>query len=211
MCYTVIMFKNTIMDSITERSSQTMNHDFKARNRTVGRGLYYLFMAEILSFLSLINILGWVVSLASAMISVYALYTMMKAEPKYRTAFYLTGISVAVALAYSYSQLTALPATVSLLLQCGIYVVNLLMIYHICTVTGTLVEHMDASLKERSAAVWKLFMFSDLLSIARTLLANAPETIFTSEWMDIAAVGIAIAAGLLYLFFLWQCQKILQK
>lgn len=188
-----------------------MNHDFKAHNRTVGRGLYYLFMAEILSFLSLINILGWVVSLASAMISVYALYTMMKAEPKYRTAFYLTGISVAVALAYSYSQLTTLPATVSLLLQCGIYVVNLLMIYHICTVTGALVERMDASLKERSAAVWKLFMFSDLLSIARTLLANAPETIFTSEWMDIAAVGIAIAAGMLYLFFLWQCQKILQK
>ena len=188
-----------------------MNHDFKAHDRAVGRGLYYLFMAEVLSFLSLIDILGWVVSLASAMISVYALFTMMKAEPKYRTAFYLTGISVAVAVAYSYSILTAAPATVTLLLQCGIYLVNLMTVYFICTVTGTLVEKMDASLKERSVTVWKLFLFSDLLSIARALLANAPETIFTSEWMDIVAVCTAIAAGMLYLIFIWQSQKILQK
>lgn len=188
-----------------------MNHDFKAHNRAVGRGLYYLFMAEVLSFLSLINILGWLVSIASALISVYALYTMMKAEPKYRTSFYFTGASVVVAIVYSYSILTAMPATVSLLLQCGVYLVNLLTVYFICAVTGELLKNIDASLTERASNVWKLFLFSDLLSIARTLLANAPETIFTSRWMDIAAVCIAIAAGLLYLIFLWQSQKILQK
>ena len=136
---------------------------------------------------------------------------MMKAEPKYRTAFYLTGASVAVAIVYSYSVLTGMPATVRILLQCGIYVVNLLMVYFICTVTGELLKGIDASLTERAANVWKLFLFSDLLSIARTLLANAPETIFTSEWMNIAAVCIAIAAGLLYLTFIWQSQKVLQK
>lgn len=188
-----------------------MNYDFKSHNRAVGKGLYYLFIAEVLSFLSLINILGWVVSIASALISVYALYTMTKAEPKYRTAFYLTGASVAVAVVYSYSVLTSMSATATLLLQCGVYVVSLLTVYFICTVTGELLRNIDSSLTERASTVWKFYVFSDLLAIARTLLANAPETIFTSGWMNIAAVCIAIAAGLLYLNFIWQSQKAFQK
>ncbi len=188
-----------------------MKYNLKPSSPSVGRGLYYLFIAEVLSFLSLINILGWVVSLASAMISIYALYVMMKAEPRYRRAFYCTGASVAAAVLYSYSLLSGLPAVVSTLLQCSIYLTNLLMVLFICKTTGELVKPTSPSLAERSEMVWKLFIFSDLLSMARTLLADAPETIFTAPWMAIASVGVAIAAGLLYLSFIWESQKLLQK
>lgn len=188
-----------------------MNYDLKARSRAVGKGIYYLFIAELLSFLSLINILGWIVSVASALISIYALYTMMKAEPKYRTPFILTGINVVVALFYSYCVLTEMTGTVTMLLQCSVYALNLALVYFICRVTGKLLEGIDASLTERASMVWKIFLFNDLLAIARTLLADAPETIFTTDWMTLVAVGVAIIAGLLYLFFLWESQKILQK
>lgn len=188
-----------------------MDYGFKSQKRAVGKGLYYLFIAELLSFLSLINILGWIVSSAAALISIYALYTLMKAEPKYRTAFYLTGLNLAVTLAYSYCALAEIAGTPVLLLQCAVYVVNFLMVYFICKVTGNLLPDSNAALKERAAMVWKLILFSDLLTIARLLLADAPETIFTTEWMALVSICAAIAAGLLYLFFLWESQKALQK
>lgn len=188
-----------------------MNYDFKAHNRAVGKGLYYLFIAELLSFLSLINILGWIVSVAAALISIYALYMIMKAEPKYRIAFYLTGLNVVFALFYSYCVLTEMSGTVIMLLQCAIYLINLLLVYFICKNTGKLLENIDASLTERAALVWKIVAFNDLLAMARALLADAPETIFTADWMTPVAICVAIAAGLLYLVFIWQSQKALQK
>lgn len=188
-----------------------MDKHFIPQKRMVGKGLYYLFIAEVCSFLSVLPVAGPAIAVASSMIAIYALYIMSKADIDYRFPFLLTIGNMVLSLSYSYVMMSGLSQTAGTLLQCAIYAVRLVMVYFICTRTTKYFKNMDAVLLERTSMVWKIFLFSNLLEIARALLATAPATLFTSELMDLISICVSIFASVMFLMFLWKSQRILQK
>lgn len=185
----------------------------KTQNRAIGKGLYYLFFAELFSLLSVISALGSITLVISSFISIYALYNMFKAEPKYQPAFIFSVVHVLMALLVSYYYISHAPAYLTALFEMAFYVPHIAMLYCICTTTGKALERLNPALSQRASLIWKIFLFYDLLVIARILLttSGAPETMFTSETANVVTVIVSIGASLFYLFFLWQSQTLLQK
>ena len=188
-----------------------MKNSFKTQNRAIGKGLYFLFISEALGLLSLIPMMGTVMTVVSALISIYALYMLNKADVKYRVPLILTILNVVLAILYSYSFLSGLPENVCIVFLSTMYILKAIMVFFICSTTAKLPRGLDSTLVEQASWVWKVVLFSDLLAAARTLLVNAPETIYTTDMMNSLAPLISVAATVMYLIFLWKSQKILQK
>ncbi len=188
-----------------------MKSSFKTQNRAIGKGLYFLFIAEALGLLSLVPMMGTVMTVASALVSIYALYMLNKADGKYRVPFILTILNVVLAILYSYSVLAGLHDNICIVLLSTMYILKAVMVFFICTTTAKLPRGLDPALAEQASWVWKVVLFSDLLAAARALLVNAPETIYTTDMMNSLAPLISVAATVIYLVFLWKSQKILQK
>ena len=139
----------------------------KTQNRAIGKGLYYLFFAELFSLLSVISALGSITLVISSFISIYALYNMFKAEPKYQPAFIFSVVHVLMALLVSYSYISHAPAYLTALFEMAFYVPHIAMLYCICTTTGKALERLNPALSQRASLIWKIFLFYDLLEIGR--------------------------------------------
>lgn len=68
-----------------------------------GKGLFYVFVGQIVSLFTFIPFLGGFVGLAALIISIYGFYTMSKADNDYNTAFILTIVNLVITLIHMFA------------------------------------------------------------------------------------------------------------
>jgi hypothetical protein len=190
-----------------------MNKPNLTQNRALGRGLYYLFLAEVLWLFSTLTLLGSILALVSAGVSIYALYTMSRNDTRYTTPFLLTFFHVLVTAAQSYAAVSGIEGTIVDLLPIVTQILKIIIVYMICKFTRDAIGRMDATLAERGAMAWKLYTVSYMFVIARELLlaSDAPETLFTNAQVALLISAAVIISCVYYLYYLWGTQSLLQK
>lgn len=188
-----------------------MNVNYTNPNVIVGKGMYYLFLAQVFSLLSSLQGIGSIFALLSALVSIYALRVMSGANADYKPAFYMTILNVVLALIQSYTYFSGYTGTPLVLLAVAMYLFDAVLVYLICRTTGNLIGRRDPQLTEQSALLWKVYGICYLVAMARELLVNAPENMFNSDWMNVVAGMFTVLCCFWYLYFLWKCQTLLQK
>lgn len=174
-----------------------------------GKGLYFLFIGQILGIMMVIPVLGVFAILAGAAVSIYGLHTLSKADADYQNAFMLTIANFAVLLfgtvIFNDTGIVAVICTfVSLL-------INAYIIYLICSTTGRLLRGIDDSVETRGQIIWKVVFLCTVVDIACNILAYIPVINIAAMIVQVITALIQVFINILYLFFLWQGQKALRQ
>lgn len=173
-----------------------------------GKGIYYLFLGQILSLLALIPLLGLLAILAAGVFSLMGFYTLSKANEGYRTAFMLMVGNVAVQVISIFFA----PSSGFISTACDFVMMflNAMVIYFVCSTTSELLLGRNGSVADLGQKVWKgviLFTAIDMICIVLSLI----------PLIDILALVASIIVwiaqmiiSILYIVFLWQSQKALR-
>ncbi len=174
-----------------------------------GKGLYFLFIGQILGILMLVPVIGMVAMLAGTVCSIYGLYTLSKADADYQTAFMLTIANFAVSL----FSVVILNGTGVFAFICNIVslLVNAAEIYFICSATGRLLRGIDDSVERRGEMIWRVVWLCTIVEIACALLVYIPIINIAAMVIQVIILVIQTVISVLYLIFLWQGQKALRQ
>lgn len=176
--------------------------------RTAGKGLYFMFLGEIIALLEFLPVVGAVAALAGMILSVYGLYTLSKAEDDYRSAFILMIFNCVLALVsglilHDSSLLSILCSLISM----GI---NVAVVYLICNTTGWLLKDIDDEVASRGQTIWKIVLLCTLVEIGCVILSVIPLINIVAAAGELIVTLIRAVIGIVYLVFLWQSQKVLR-
>lgn len=174
-----------------------------------GKGLYFLFIGQILGILMLVPVIGTIAALAGAVCSIYGLYTLSKADADYQTAFMLTIANFAVSL-FSTVILNN-EGIFAFLCSAASLVINAAVIYFICSTTGRLLRGIDDTVEQRGGIIWRAVMLCTIVEIACALLVYIPIINIAAMVIQVIAMVIQLVISILYLIFLWQGQKTLRQ
>lgn len=174
-----------------------------------GKGLYFLFIGQILGLLMLVPAIGTITMIAGTVCSIYGLYTLSKADADYQNAFMLTIANFAVSLFCT----VILNNTGIFAFLCNIIslVINAAVIYFICSTTGRLLRGIDDSIEQRGGLIWRVVWVCTVVEIACALLAYIPIINIAAMVIQVIAMVVQTVISILYLVFLWQGQKALRQ
>lgn len=174
-----------------------------------GKGLYFLFIGQILGLLMFVPVIGTAAMLAGTVCSIYGLYTLSKADADYQNAFMLTIANFAVSL---FSTVILNNAGIFAFLCNAVSLgINAAVIYFICSATGRLLRGINDSIEQRGEMIWKVVWVCTIIEIACSLLAFIPIINIAAMVVQVIAMVIQMVISILYLVFLWQGQKALRQ
>ena len=182
----------------------------------VGKGLYFLFLSSILAIIAgvilIIPVLGVIVGLVLSIVvlvmNLYGLHLMAQSVSDYQTAFYCTIIALVVDLLNAFLEIGLLEIVSSIL--------NLVVVYVVCTVTAGLLDGMAGNwnakeVAQRGIQVWKINLDCTIVVVVCSLLLFIPVINVFSAVVMLVTVVVSLIGGILYLIFLWKSQQILQS
>lgn len=167
------------------------------KDMTVSKALKWIFIAEILTILAFIPVVGAILALIGFILNLVALYGASKLDQGYHTAFVLTivGIVVSVLNLFASGVFGSLVSIVSTVVSLGI-------LYFVITTTC---KHLEACGKDEIAKkgtkVWKINLICTIASVVLTLLAFVPVLAVV---LAIIIAIVNIVAAILYLVFLYK-------
>lgn len=176
--------------------------------QTAGRGLYYLFLGQILALFALIPLLGAVAVIAGGVLSILGFYTLSRAHEGYKTAFILLLANVVIQLLSSAFSETGFWGT------CFSFVgafLNAMVIYYVCNTTSAMLENQDPAVAALGHKIWKGVILGTIVEMICVVLSLIPL-------IDVLALIVAfiisilqLIIAILYLVFLWKSQKVLRS
>lgn len=178
--------------------------------REVGQGLRVVFWGEVIgiagSVLAWIPLIGGLLAMAGVVMELYGLYRMSRAVDSYRTAFYCGLVSLVVSAFSVFVNGT--------LVVIGNNLINLLLLYCVCTTTAGILEGLGgvAANEEahRGMQVWKINLVCTVVGIGCMLLAYIPVLNMLAALVSVIMLVVSLVGGILYLIFLYKSQAILQ-
>lgn len=180
-------------------------------NLLAGRGLRLLFISQLLSLVAglvgdgLLQVILYVVSLVMA---IGALNVASPSHPYFGRAFWLT-ILQAVFNGLSYVTGHGL-AIFTLVLALGSLVLNVYIVYLICTGAGQILTvNGYADLADKGATVWKINLCCTVALACFTVLALVPLLLILAGVLVIGTVIAMLVGSILYLKFLSNAYHIL--
>lgn len=186
-----------------------MNENFTL----AGKGLKYLFLAQILSLvaivLAIIPIVGWIASVVlifvGAVLEFVGPYTARNAHPNFQNAFYaaIAGLAVSVLSAFLPSEgfLGGLVNIVTTLISFAI-------VYFVCTASEPLLDAKgDGELAQRAVTIWKLYAGCTLVSIVCTLVSWIPLLNILAAIANVVASVVQLVAYVLLIIFYYKASK----
>lgn len=179
---------------------------FDERN-TAGRGLFYLFLSQILALLMFIPVLGMIAILAGAVFSILGFYTISKVHDGYKTAFILLLINVAVQLVNGF---LAPDGFLGSLFSFASAFINAMIIYFVCNTTSSMLQNLDPAVASLGQKVWKGVMLCTAVEMICIVLAIIPLINVVALIFGGAASIAQVVISILYLVFLWKSQKVLR-
>ena len=102
--------------------------------QTAGKGLMFLFIAQILSLASIIPFLGIITAIAALVISLYAFYTLSGAGEQYKNAFTLTIVALIIGVLEVFID----SGFLNTILDVATTLLNLIIVYLVCNGTAGL-------------------------------------------------------------------------
>ncbi len=178
--------------------------------RAAGHGLYMVFWGTIVGIvggvLSVIPLIGALVAVAGVVMELYGLYLMAQAADSYRTAFYCAIINLAVSAVSVFVNGTLISIVGDL--------VNLLLLYCVCTTTAGILEGLGGAearaAAERGLLVWKINLACVIISVVSSVLIYVPVLGVLAGIAAVIMLVVSLVGGILYLIFLYKSQAILQ-
>lgn len=159
------------------------------KDMTVSKALKWMFIAQILTLLAFIPLVGAVLALIGFILNLVALYGASKLEHGYHTAFILSvvGIVVSILGLFASGVFGTIVSIVSTVVSLGI-------IYFVITTTCGLLEANGASeVAQKGQKVWKLNLICTIASVVLTLLSFVPAL------AGILAIVVAIVEIVAYI------------
>lgn len=175
---------------------------------TAGKGLMYLFWAQIIALFSFIPFLGGFISLAAGILAIYAFYTMSQSTSGYKSAFILTIAQLVVSVI---TLLIFKSGFMNSVFNMVLSVINFLIVYFVCNSTGELLYGVDNALATRAGTLWKIYLICTAVSIVCSLLSVIPIINILAALVGGLIIIVQLVASILYMIFLWQSQKVLQS
>lgn len=172
-----------------------------------GKGLMYLFWAQIISLFSWIPFLGSWISLAACILTIYAFYTMSQSTSGYKNAFVLT---IAQLIVSAITLFIFKEGVLNSIFAMVLTVINFLVVYFVCNSTGELLYGVDNALAQRAATLWKIYLICTAVSIVCSLLSVIPIINILAGLVKGVIIIVQFVAAILYMIFLWRSQKVLQ-
>ena len=171
--------------------------------RVAGKGLFYVFIGQILNLFALIPVLGSILSVVGLVLMLVGLHSAGQCHPGYKTAFTVSIISLVV----SVINIFALG-----LLSIVTAILGLVAFYYICTTTAELLSSKgDSQLAEKGLKLWKMYMTCTIVTVVCLILAFIPILGILAARVAVIAGIVLIVAGILYIIFLYKAQASLQS
>lgn len=176
-------------------------------NQTVGKGLYYLALAQILGLLAVIPLVGPFVALAGEVIQILGIYVLSRRDIGYRMAFVGTILALVMDLLTLFvEEETGLYS----LLRMVSAVANFLVVYNICTNTSRILRGIDPVLAEKALRIIRIYTVGTVVIVLSMMVVWIPVlNVLAAVAMVIAAIAMLVS-GIMYMIFLWNSQKVLQ-
>ena len=148
--------------------------------RTAGKGLFFVFLGQILCLFSMIPILGAILSIVGLVLHLVGLNTAKPAHPGFQTAFTIAIVSVVVAVISIFLAPLSIVNTVLCLVE----------LYYICNATcALLADKGDHFQSEKGQKIWKLYLRCTIITIVCMVLALIPI-------LGIVALVVAVIAAI---------------
>lgn len=167
---------------------------------TVGKGMYFMFIGAIIELFSFIPLVGWIILLASAAVSLYGLVIAGKGHENFKFALYCTVVNMVIAVINHFISST--------ILSIAAMILSMMVIYFVCSAAAALLIGLDDKQSEMGTRIWKLYLICTLIMIICDLLIWMLPLIAGTIMVLVGIVGLI--ATILYLIFLYQAQKVLQ-
>lgn len=178
--------------------------------KTAGKGLFLLFLGQILvivaAILSAVPVLGLILAIAALACSIYGLYVASAAHESYRTAF-MAQVALLVLAIISIFIPEGLFSTIFSLAS---DVLSMAVVYLVCSATSALLIGLDSALENRGALIWKLYLGCTLLNIILSLLVLVPIIKIFAAILMVLSFIVLLVASILYMVFLYKSQAVLQ-
>ncbi|MEJ5965607.1 hypothetical protein [Flavonifractor porci] len=161
---------------------------------TVGKGLWLIFIGQILGILSIFPVMV----LISAVLLLVGLYIAGKGEVRLRPAFVCGIAELLVAVLSAW--------TPSLILTVAVTVLDVLIVYYICSVTSDLLDALGKrDMAKWGRVVWKIYLLGIVAMNMISLAVVTSRVVFWSMMELIVAInlGIRFVIGMILLLHLY--------
>lgn len=174
-----------------------------------GKGLYYVFWGVIAceagSLLSLVPIVGGLLSIIGVACTIYGYLTAAKSDTGYMNAVFCAGGMLVVAVI---DVLTGL--LFNSLLSAIIVALSLAAVYFMCQTTGQLLESTHPDLTIRARMLWKLYLVCTVVRVVCLILSAIPLIGLLAGALGWVVSIVGLIASILYMVFLYKAQKALR-
>ena len=171
------------------------------KDMSISKALNWLFIAEILSILGFIPLLGGILVIIAFVMNLLALHGAGKLDEGYKTAFTLSIVGIVVSIVAAFAG----DGVFGTILDIISAVIALGILYYVVMTT---VKHLgDSDVAAQGLAVWKLNLICTVALVVLTLLALIVPVI-AGVLLIIVAI-VEIVAGIMYIVFLYKSSKAL--
>lgn len=180
--------------------------------RIAGKGLYYLFLGQILPLLAqllvVIPIIGILALFAVAAFSLYGFYTLSKANEGYKTAFLLMigNLAVQFVSVYFASGIGFFATACDFVTM----FLNAMVIYYVCNTTSALLQGCDSVVADMGQKVWKGVILFTAIDMVCIVLSQVPLIGMLALVISVVVWIAQLIVSILYIIFLWKSQKALR-
>lgn len=171
--------------------------------RLAGKGLFLVFVGQILNIFALIPIVGAILSVVGLVLTLVGLHSAGQYHPGYKTAFTVSIVSLVISVINIFA--VGLLGIVTAIL-------SLVIVYYICTATAELLSSKgDGMLAEKGLKIWKMYKNCTIVTVVCLILAFVPILGIIAAIVAFIAAIVLIVAGILYIIFLYKAQASLQS
>lgn len=178
-----------------------------------GRGLFFLFIAHIITLFAWIPFIGSICTWVSYILTIYAFFVMSQAATKYRQAFdYNRAYTCAIAQVVIAFVLLFFSGGI---INSGLSLINSILqfflLYYVCTTTGELLVGIDNVWSDRANTIWKGTLLCTFVIVVCQLIVFIPLIGFLAAFGMIIAGIAQVVINIIFIVFLYKSQKALRN
>lgn len=172
------------------------------------KGMKWVFIAQILAIVSIplmLILVGGITAIVGMGLELVGLFKMGEDDDNYKPAFYVAIATLVVSFLTGFAG----EGILSTLLGIVSSILNLFIVYQVCTTTGNLLTGRDEALAQRGATIIKIYFVCTVVDIVCTVLSIVPLVNIIAA-VAVAVSTIASLVGyIMYITFLYSGSKAL--
>lgn len=177
------------------------------KDMTVSKAMRWMFIAQLLTLLVIIPLVGWILSIVGIVMEILALYGAGKLEQGYQKAFYLSIAALVWGVILGFFRdggfVYTLFSAVGSLIGLGI-------LYYVCSTTCGLLRRSGADAVAKTGdTVWKINLLCTVVGVVLTLIAAIPVIGILASIASVVVAIVQIVGGILYIIFLYKSAAVL--